>query len=453
MAQSKVSCNKIGCECSKYSGSTSKWSKGKCETCNHSRLEHEGNLITSEPQQITSKYNKDNILNKNNKKNIAEVGNDSPSPPPPNDNILEYSSSSHPIKPPQQYHTTTNAQFKHINTNTKTKHVNKLNKYKNETYPKRKTNNTTHKLNKLEEKTEQIVNINDFKSKQSRNRRGALDNSTKTKKHVRSVTVPVKHQSIKSTKKHNKTSNSNTLNTMKLKLKLVSKNLKSNKKAKTPKPILTKNNKLTMEFKKQEFDEKSFEKHDSLIKQTAFQQVELLKLQKQKWKLKYKNQGKKLQKLRKEKLNIEKKTHELNDSIQRMQDQIELYRKNALTEDMMHVNSRDEECHDSLVTGDDYMDCKLSDNEVCLLLQQDLENYMCDQKKNMKAQWRREQKYEMKNKAPKKERFVLKELRLWADNKAEIMRDWIALKKNYFQGLFEKYEEILEERYDDDEEE
>eukprot|EP01083_Nonionella_stella_P272042 922269_1 len=71
----------------------------------------------------------------------------------------------------------------------------------------------------------------------------------------------------------------------------------------------------------------------------------------------------------------------------------------------------------------------------------------------MKAQWRREQKYEMKNKAPKKEKVVLKELRLWADNKAEIMRDWIALKKNYFQGLFEKYEEILEERYDDDEEE
>eukprot|EP01084_Bolivina_argentea_P050328 92526_1 len=33
------------------------------------------------------------------------------------------------------------------------------------------------------------------------------------------------------------------------------------------------------------------------------------------------------------------------------------------------------------------------------------------------------------------------------------MRDWIALKKNYFQGLFEKYEEILEEKYDDDEEE
>ncbi len=84
------------------------------------------------------------------------------------------------------------------------------------------------------------------------------------------------------------------------------------------------------------------------------------------------------------------------------------------------------------------------DHELFKLLENDLEKYMNDQKKDQKLQWKRQQEtgadYTHKN--------ASKELRLFMADTAQIKRDWISLKKNSFQSWFERYEKNLEEKYD-----
>eukprot|EP01083_Nonionella_stella_P107566 311698_1 len=79
---------------------------------------------------------------------------------------------------------------------------------------------------------------------------------------------------------------------------------------------------------------------------------------------------------------------------------------------------------------------RLSNDELCQRLQENLENYMVDQKKNAKK---------------KKKTTVLSELKLFHDCRAQTIRNWNEkLKKKHFSDLLEILDDKLEEEYQDD---
>eukprot|EP01084_Bolivina_argentea_P039633 73236_1 len=88
MAQSTAHCKHSGCYCKGYVIATSKWSKGKCKSCDHVQKEHVEMVadVTYESKELlekhptasqTSKHNNygnksNNNKNKSNNKNINE---------------------------------------------------------------------------------------------------------------------------------------------------------------------------------------------------------------------------------------------------------------------------------------------------------------------------------------------------------------------------------------------
>jgi len=100
---------------------------------------------------------------------------------------------------------------------------------------------------------------------------------------------------------------------------------------------------------------------------------------------------------------------------------------------------------------DELTDYGWTNHELCIKLQEDIENYRNDQKEDQRRFEKRSQK---KQQQTKPDRFYLKELEFWHKSQAQVVRDWqLRFGANVLMTLSEELEGILEEECDEETEE